>query len=609
MQDVIQRLRELRQSSESSVVTGIEASPSADRPSLEHSIEPWLIELVLEELTKSPGPDLSLIVLAGNAGDGKSYLLRAIRERLHRDEGLNPGMVSWLLDATESDHQTQTSTDRLRGFFECFADGSEWEQAKLHIVASNTGALVQFMAADHEQRKYTELCDILGLQLSIRNEPEIDPPSPLFWRRYDRVLVIDLDRRMLFPLSIQDESFLDRMLATLNRANADGFLSTASNSCAACSVSSVCPVNANLTCLESSRVRERLNTLLLDVTLEDRIHLGPRAIWHLIYQLTLGGLDAAALSRHLPMPLCSDIGGLSEDIRASGLFYTALFDAAESDAETDGAAVSTELSRVDPSRRFTLSAFEAGLSAALTENEDLRLAQPLAEDLGLSARVLLGPRDGVAARAISAVRRAFFLSPEDPDPVRHDWLRSWAQALGEHRGKIISGEVTRHSSVSLLVAVLTQLHRSDANEQLWQLQLPWRNLASIFSQLTLKPGSKKVAEDPRVTGPDSTRQGGLRPIAKRLSEQLNAYPLSITLPLRSGPDVRVTWPLFRLLMRVGDQDYVPASLDPERIQHLERIGAAIGAHAAISGGVVVLTNDGGVVCEGDGAGGYDVIPV
>lgn len=609
MKDVIQRLRELRQSSESSVVTGIEDFPNADRPSLQHPIETWLVELVLDQLTKSPAPDLSLVVLAGNAGDGKSYLLRTIRERLRNEEGLNPGMVSWLLDATESEHQTQTSIARLRTFFEHFADSAEWELAKLHIVAANTGTLVRFMDEDQEQGTYTELCDILGLQLSIRNDPESQPVAPHFWHHYDRVLVIDLDRRMLFPLSAEQESFLDQMLANLNRADANGFLASASNSCAECSVARLCPVNANLTCLESRLVRHRLNTLLLDVTLEDRIHLGPRSLWHLVYQLTLGGLDAAAIARHLPIPTCSGIGSLPEDTRASGLFYTALFDAADPATETDGAAVSSELSRVDPARRFTLSSFEAGVSAALTTAEDLRLAQPFADDLGLSAEALLGPRENPTARAVSAVRRAFFLAPAEPDPIRHDWLRGWADALAEHREKIISEEVTRHSSVSLLVTVLTQLHRSEHDEHLWLLQLPWRNLATIFSQLALRPGQKRRAEDPRVLGPDTSRPGGMRQVTQPLSGQLSAYPLSILLPLRDGPDVRVPWPLYRLLLRVGQQQYVPASLDPERIQHLQRIGAALGARAAINDGVVVLANGEGVVCEDDGAGGYDVIPL
>src|SRR4051812_39329241 len=101
MSDVIQRLRELRQSSQSSVVTGIEPEGNELRPSIEHPVEKWLIETILEEITSPAGPAISLLVLSGNAGDGKSYLLRQLRRRLEREEGLDPSMARWLLDATE----------------------------------------------------------------------------------------------------------------------------------------------------------------------------------------------------------------------------------------------------------------------------------------------------------------------------------------------------------------------------------------------------------------------------------------------------------------------------------------------------------------------------
>src|SRR5688572_25330756 len=99
MADVIQRLRELRQSSTSSVVSGAEKSLSPDRTALNHPLEDWLLKLIRAQL-KAPGADqLSLIALAGNAGDGKSYLLRALRQNLAGEAGLDPGMVEWVLDA------------------------------------------------------------------------------------------------------------------------------------------------------------------------------------------------------------------------------------------------------------------------------------------------------------------------------------------------------------------------------------------------------------------------------------------------------------------------------------------------------------------------------
>lgn len=607
MTDVIQRLREFRQSSRSSVVTGIEQSSDPDRPTVQHTIEPWLVDLILEQLTNPTGPALSLVVLAGNAGDGKSYLLRAVRDRLRAEQDLDPSMVTWLLDATESDHQQQLAVDRLKSYFSVFADDQVWGQATLHVAAMNTGTMVRFMASDQDERRFSCLCDVLSLQLAVRMTPELRAPSSDFWERFDRILVIDLDRRMLCSLDEGEETFSDQLFSTLDRTAKSGFLAATGDGCTQCEFAGTCPVNANLTALASPRVRRRLNTLLRDVTLEDRIHLGPRSMWHLVYQMTVGALDAYALRSHRPLRTCADMGTLDEDERSRALFFASLFDAPQEGADAGGAAVSIELARVDPARRFTIEAYEVSLAAALSSVEDARLCESLAQDLDVTPEVLSGPPEDAITRAANAVRRAFFLAPDEPNDDRDQWLKDWAMALKGHREEVLSGSHIRHVSVSLLINVLTDLYQSADNDRLWELSLPWRSLANLYAQLILKPGPQQRAEDPRVLGPDAYREGGLRAVARELADALSAYPLSITVPLRNGPEVRVNWPLYRLLRRVQEQAYVAGSLDPERVQNLERIGASLGAKAAIDQGVAVLVDGRGLVCEDDGAGGYDVI--
>ena len=242
MGDVIQILRELRQSSQSSVITGIEIASSDDRPSIEHPLESWLVDLILDQLTAPEGPTLSLIVLSGNAGDGKSYLLRNIRQRLDQEEGRDPQMVKWLFDATESSRQAQRSVDRLDEFFEPFGDAAEWSPQQLHIAVINTGTVVRFIAHDLTRSNYNILCDVLGCQLAINASTNLgDLPS--YWERFDRVLVVDLDRRTLFPPNENTESFLDLMLATLDRSQPASFLATASTDCSTCPFAPHCPVN------------------------------------------------------------------------------------------------------------------------------------------------------------------------------------------------------------------------------------------------------------------------------------------------------------------------------------------------------------------------------
>ena len=121
------------------------------------------------------------------------------------------------------------------------------------------------------------MCDILALQLAIRAVPE-DLDVDDYWDRFDRVLVIDLDRRMLIPLDEGDHGFLDRMLDSLHRSDGAGLLADASTHCSSCRFIDRCPVNTNLVALRNATVRRRLNTVLRDVSLEDRIHLGPRGL-------------------------------------------------------------------------------------------------------------------------------------------------------------------------------------------------------------------------------------------------------------------------------------------------------------------------------------------
>jgi hypothetical protein len=95
------------------------------------------------------------------------------------------------------------------------------------------------------------------------------------------------------------------------------------------------------------------------------------------------------------------------------------------------------------------------------------------------------------------------------------------------------------------------------------------------------------------------RPEGPRRLTRELAERLDTYPLSLPVPLRDELELRATWSLYRLLMRV-QLGYVSGSLDPERIQHLERIGASLGAEAAVEDGVIVLDAEDAWLCISEG---------
>jgi hypothetical protein len=589
-------------------LTGAEPKQADARPTIDHPVEEWLVDLILDELTTPADRELALVVLAGNSGDGKSHLLREIRRTLKNRDGLDDSMVEWVLDATHAKERTESSGERLDVFFAPFADGGDWSPSKLHVIAINTGAVIKFLAdTNNRERQYGDLDRVLSCQLGIKGTSS-EGWSREFARRFDKVLVIDLDRRMLINLGSTPGEFLNRMLDTLAIDGAEGVLATSSNSCGTCTAADACPVYANLRALQLPVVRERLGYLLLDIGLEDRVHVGPRAMWHLCYQLTVGGLDGARIREGKPLISCRDIRNITEDERAAALFFTALFEGNGDTQAGGGAALLAEFRRLDPQFRFSLSAYELGLTAGLAKAEELASCTPVAERIGIPPSALVSVGDAVD-RATGAVRRNFFFGDDDPDPKRHAWLRAWADQLQRYREYALSRRVYQvQDLLSILKRVLEDMYRPrrEGGANLWALKLPWRGVTDLYTDLPTLRAERRMKPDVRVLGPDVFRDS-LRPRTRELADKLQSLPLMIRVPLKGELDIPVNWPLYRLLRRVAEGGYVSGSLDPERLQQLERIGASLGAQAADEQGVAVFGDDGVLLCEKTQNGEIDVI--
>ena len=611
MPDVIAILRELKQSSESSVVAGTEIATDVARPSISHPIEQWLVELILDQLTDpSDAPQLSLVVIAGNAGDGKSHLLRAIRRRLHEEDDLGPEMIEWILDATHSESRREESTDRLMRYFSPFSDDANWCPQKLHVVAINTGAVVQFFESQTAWSRYHDLRDVLFAQLGILGLPRA-ATRERFWTRFDRVVCVDLDRRMLFQSSDAEEDFLERMLDSIDPERQDSIVSAAENSCMTCPSNDDCPVSANLEAARHPRVRQRLRLLLLDVALEDRIHVGPRGLWHLLYQMTVGGLDAAYMSAGRQLPTCSDMTDIRPQDRHRGLFYNSLFHGATARGHTGGSALLVELRRVDPAFHFSLSNYEDSLIAGLSQIEDLQLARKYALEIGVDAEVLQGVGSSVD-RSNAAVRRRYFFKADEPDPARHTWLKNWHRLLVTYQAGILAGSPPDNEDLLIQLRHALQNMYSSSNfpgTGYWKLQLPWRNSQPLFARIAIRTRPSNEPAAPRALGPDTNRPGGRRPVNDTLADRLGALPLAVPIYLRNGPDVYVTWPLYRFLQRIADLSYLANSLDSERVQHMERVANSMTARAAVEHGVAILDGDRAILCETDEQRGFYVTSI
>lgn len=603
MRDVIQDLRELRQSSASSVDSGHEQSTG--RPTVEHPLDGWLQDLILDQLTTT-GPRLSLILISGNSGDGKSFLLRLLRNRLRAEMNVGEEDVHWLLDATHSEKRTEHSVERLSAYFAPFRDDGAWEPGQLHVIAINTGAAVQFMEHDRkreDKRAFADLDHIVCLQTGIRGGLL---PADLT-DRYRRVLVVDLDRRVLVPLrsgapgegNPEDGSSAAAAPPSFFEQQLDRAIELGA-ACDDCDSAPNCPVRFNLNAIERSPVRRRLLDLLRDIALEDRVHLNPRGLWHVVYFATVGGLDASRIGRGAPLATCADVAGLTDPERFDALFFNALFSAPR-DA-SDSSAILRALNGLDPCYVVTLDGFESGLRSVLSGDEDKREAADLASGLGCAVEVI-APDPGKihsSLRSRAAVRRRYFFGDDDSRGGRQELLDDWVKILIERRTDVLSGrEVKEKRLLKIVDTVLRSMfgaeNRSRPND--FRLPIPWQSQTDPLVEIGPLDAKKERARDLRVAGP----LGPLGPdnaellpkSVEGLCDVLDAQPLSIPVSVSLPGEsltVDVTWPLYRVLRKV-EGEYLPGSLVPERFQHLRRLGTALASRAQDRGVVVVESRD------------------
>src|SRR5206468_1586414 len=100
--------------------------------------ESWLLSKI-EEWRNSDDGRPSLIVLSGNAGDGKSDLLARLQESLGPRAD-----IECVPDATQADEPSEDQQSRLGDFFRPFADAPSDADCRLHLIAMNTGMAISF---------------------------------------------------------------------------------------------------------------------------------------------------------------------------------------------------------------------------------------------------------------------------------------------------------------------------------------------------------------------------------------------------------------------------------------------------------------------------------
>ncbi len=292
--DLIQLVGELRPSGQNAVVADVrELAPLQGflrkRLRVKDPLEDWLAARIGRAAGKKNRH--TLVVLAGNAGDGKSHLIEElIHHRLDQKDVLRDN-VTYIADATHADHPSQSQQERLEGFFAPFAAGAPAPTRRVSLIAMNTGMVVRFFENAGERHRRGEaacgdlepLYRALGLRLGLTRGrgPELS---------FD-LLVVNLDLRDPMRVAADGSSFFEKMLDRLDPERDDGLLAETWPRCETCPALRLCPVHFNLESLRQPTVRRALSTMVELAALDPEVHLSPRLLWGFLYRIITGGLE------------------------------------------------------------------------------------------------------------------------------------------------------------------------------------------------------------------------------------------------------------------------------------------------------------------------------
>lgn len=246
--------------------------------------------------------NVRLVVLCGNAGDGKTALLQhlAVRFgfdvldssiRIHdyqTDDGLS---ISMNLDGSAS-WQDQSADQLLDGFLAPFQHGSPHEDVA-HLLAINDGRLLEWIEKYENETGNTKLTEELGRHL---DEEDHETPDDSYIR------FINLNQRSLVGSVVPDNSrietdFLDSLLESLyGRDNAHETWSP----CESCSAAHRCEIRRATTVFGPQdlpgavpaslriRAKHRLFELLQAVHLRGETHITVRELRAVLVHILFG---------------------------------------------------------------------------------------------------------------------------------------------------------------------------------------------------------------------------------------------------------------------------------------------------------------------------------
>jgi len=334
--DNISKLFALRATSKNSVVSQEKLLPIQQQLYVETNFDSFLLNYC--EKAKE-NKETKLVVLSGNAGDGKSMTLFHTVNKL-KEKGFHDDDLYINADATQTDSKQEDLIEKLIGYFKDFFTDYLNNTNKIYIIAMNAGIAIKFFysqalkdGTDDYKDFFIELGELILNELNIEHK---QLSENIF---KDNVLVCNFDLRCLTICNLSDielesdiyNSFFKQMIAKIN-----DFIDV--DECRNCTCD-CCPIYYNLLAIRNNVIVNKLENILFKVFLYNKVHLTPRNLWDFLYNILTGGeekyLDIKEKNQDIrdkDISPCEIIKHSNPENFSQFLFYNTIFDSLSDNA-------------------------------------------------------------------------------------------------------------------------------------------------------------------------------------------------------------------------------------------------------------------------------------
>ena len=426
-----------------------------DRMHVPGEVEDWVIGRIQRWRADAGGRSL-LLMLSGNAGDGKSDLIDRVLGSLEVTAD-----IKVVRDATHADRPSENQIATLAEFFSPFADEAVDRDPAIHLIAINTGMVLSFLGqvgSDPDLPSFDTLRAVVTADLLLVAS---SPLGDVGWQHE----IVNLDRRSLLR-SGQLPSLIDGAFTRLDPYNADSIFGSESEACETCAAKHVCFVRTNLELLRLESAREAIKSYLWDATLGGDVHLSPRNLWDFLYHIVTGGAEFFDGYDSYCDRIAELAHGSGDQIPLESvvevhrrLLYNLLFEPADERSADRGPLVAA-VAAADPLRRTGQQAHEAESAVYADPRVDSGFMEQLARVIG-EAR----PPEGRTSEGGSTNE----VVESDPvlDPCLAMLSRMLPKAAGEHaeeRDRVARGVTRRAAVTSVPPAIQGELHDYELDE-------------------------------------------------------------------------------------------------------------------------------------------------